>query len=54
MESTLHKKMSYIGSFFVTLLLNYVHDKCVFPCQTLHRQTSHFKRMNKGSSNYVQ
>ena len=24
-------KMSYIGSFFVTLLLNYVHDKCVFP-----------------------
>ena len=31
MESTFLQKMSYIGVFFVTLLLNYVHDKCVFP-----------------------
>ena len=31
MESTFHKKMSHIGLFFVTLLLNYVHDKSVFP-----------------------
>ena len=30
MKNTFHKN-AYNGLFFVTLLLNYVHDKCVFP-----------------------
>ena len=41
MESIFHEKL-YI--FFVTLLLNYVHEKCVFPYVKRYIASHHILR----------